>query len=399
MHTHSKIALEYRSKADLIKTSDRPPRRSLSTTSTLNTMHPPIMPSTRLVRSGFALLAATALASFPISVHAAAYFWDDASGIDSNFNTAGNWDPDDVPSIADLAVVNNGALSAVQITSEVTVDSLRISNGGSVMHTAGVLNIFNGIGGDNGLWVGEFGPAQSTYTLNGGTILIDDPADGFQIARGNSNSAVFNLLSGTVTNAVGDTVIGLDGTATWNQTGGVFTAAGVQIGWFQSPTATVNLSGNAVWNATGLTLLSDGAASFEAAIRSDLNIAGPNVVFSSGGLVIRSKGNLNFDGTAGGFSTINLNNGQLLLDNATLNLTGLPEPGAPGTEIVLIDNIGSYTGNAAFANAPDGAIIGGYELDYRGNQLVLVAVPEPGVIVLLAAGLGATLLLRRRSRA
>ena len=135
------------------------------------------------------------------------------------------------------------------------------------------------------------------------------------IGRAGGSVATFTLDSGAVTNTVGDTHIGLDGTATWNQSSGIFRGAGVQIGRFASPSATVNLSGNAAWDV-GLVLMADGHGVFTPrnAGPVDINITGPNVSFKSVGLVMFDEGRLTFDGAGGGLSTMDLSGGQFLLN-------------------------------------------------------------------------------------
>jgi hypothetical protein len=322
---------------------------------------------------------------------AALYFWD-KGGVGQNFGTAANWNPDGIPGSADLAV-HNTLQPAIQITSNQTVDSLRLSDGGSVIQTGGLLTIANGVGPDNGLWVGEFGPTSTFYGINGGSIQIDDPIDGFMIGRGGGSNATFQLMSGMVTNLVGDTHIGLDGRATWNQSGGVANLAGVQVGRFQSPTATVNLSGTATWTS-GLLLMSDGFLG--SAVQSDFNIKGPNVSVTTNGLVMKSLGNLTFDGIGGGLSTLDLTSGIWLLDDAELYLSNLPLPSFAGQVLTLIDNIGSQVGpDAEFNNAPNGSTYGPWVLDYTGTQVNLVAVPEPTSAVLAFLSLALATFRRR----
>ena len=98
------------------------------------------------------------------------YYWDNSAG-DQLFGTAANWNPDGNPNIQDLVVVS-GANPACIINSNWGVDTLRLSDGGSVNQTNGLLTIVNGLSPDNGLWVGEFGPGAVSYTLNGGAIRI-----------------------------------------------------------------------------------------------------------------------------------------------------------------------------------------------------------------------------------
>jgi hypothetical protein len=79
----------------------------------------------------------------------------------------------------------------------------------------------------------------------------------------------------------------------------------------------------------------------------------------------------------------------------------LPATAFPGEILVLIDNIGSYTGaDTQFDNALDGTVFNGaWTIDYTASQVRLVNVPEPSalsVAVLLGGVLGA-LPVRRRA--
>ena len=158
-------------------------------------------------------LGVSALAAVSFLIGQASYgslfFWNNGGGDGGLYNNPLNWGGGP-PGAADLAVHNSG-LPAVQINGNWSVDSFRISNGGSAVHTAGTMTIANGFAGDNGLWVGEFGPAPTSYTLSGGTVQINDPADGFMIARAGGSIGTFTVNSGIVNNTVGDTHIGLDG--------------------------------------------------------------------------------------------------------------------------------------------------------------------------------------------
>ncbi len=324
-----------------------------------------------IVASGFMLTSAS---------HAALYFWDNGSS-DGLFGTAANWSPDGNPGSADLAVANSGALAPITINGNWSVDSLRISDGGSIVQSGGTLDIAHGIGPDNGLWVPESGPAPSSYTMNGGVIQINDPNDGFMVARGGGSVGTFTFNAGSITNIVGDTHIGLDGLPYWYQSGGNFTAAGVQIGRFASPYALVQLSGNAVWNV-GLVLLADGHGVFNPrnAGLVDLQLLGSNVVFNCTGLVMQDEGQLTFDAQSVGVSIMHLGGGQFLLNNGKLFLNNLPAATATNQTIVLMDNIGSYTGSdSQFGNAPDGTVYSGgsfsWMIKYQGTNIILTSVP------------------------
>lgn len=329
--------------------------------------------------------------------HAGLFFWDNG-GAGSDYGTPGNWNPDGTPGNADLAV-HNSSLPAIQITANGTADSLRLSDGGTVNQTGGTFTIANGFAGDNGLWVGEFGPVATSYTMSGGTLQINDPNDGFMIGRNGGSVGTFTLNSGVVNNTVGDTHIGLDGRATWNQSGGTFNGAGVQIGRFASPLATVSLSGNANWNV-GLVLMADGHGVFNPRNPGpvNFNIIGPGVTLSTGGLVMQDEGTLTFDGTGGGVSAMNLNGGIFLLNNGKLFLNNLPTPVGLGQTITLLDNMGASIGSdSQFDNAANGTLYGGWQLDYTGTQIRLVSVvPEPTSLALMS--LGALVLLGRRQQ-
>ena len=176
----------------------------------------------RMLRSVGGAVAAASLLLNSVS-HAGLFFWDNAGG-DGLFSNAANWNPDGSPGAADLAVNNIGSTTVVN--GNWNVDSFRLSDGASVNHTSGTFTIAHGVGPDNGLWVGEFGPGTVSYTLNGGAIQIDDPADGLMVGRSGNAVGVFDFVAGSVTNMLGDTHIGLDGTATWTQSSGIFQGRG-----------------------------------------------------------------------------------------------------------------------------------------------------------------------------
>jgi hypothetical protein len=344
---------------------------------------------------------------FTSTTQAALFFWSNGGG-DALFNNSNNWSPTGNPGGSDLAVANNNSLAAITINGNWTVDSLRMSDGGSVVQNSGTLTMASG--GDTGLWIGEFGNNICNYTLNGGSIVLNDVSDNFDIGRNNGAYAIFNMNGGMVTNTgannsffVGrfggsfgqvnmtagvlngpnaDTHIGLDGAANWFQSGGTFNCAGLQIGRFASPFADVELSGSAIWNA-GLVLLADGHGVFTPPNSGpvDLKIIGTNVTFNSQGLVVRTYGNLTFDAQGVGVSTMHLNNGIMLLQSATLYLNNLPAATALNQTLVLIDQIGSYPGpDTQFANAPAGSVYSAgtysWQLKYQGTNIVLVSVPS-----------------------
>ncbi|MEO1497412.1 MAG: PEP-CTERM sorting domain-containing protein [Planctomycetota bacterium] len=334
----------------------------------------------------------------------AALFFYDGGGAGNSPLTAANWNPDGVPGDFDLAVHNNAAAGAIEITANWSVDSLRMSNGTSVVQNGGAVTISTGFGPDAGLWVGEFGPGQVTYTINDGSISTQDPGDGFFVGRTGGADGVFNLNGGDVA-VVGDAHFGLDGTAVLNQSGGSFVADGIQVGRFQSPTADVNLSGDADFRANGLLLLSDGADPFLPAVRSDLTITGSSVLVNAGGLIVRDKGNLNFIADIAGVSPIVLGTAPFELESNPIRQSGLTVDlgaygGAPQDDLLLID--GGVAAVGSFDGLPEGALVpgsGGRTITYAGGadgfDVVLVGIPEPTTAALLALSL-AGLVARHR---
>ena len=349
-------------------------------------------------KTHLALAASVAMALTTATAKAELHFWTDGAAGNSNFSDPNNWDFGSfsgfAPNQNDLAVHNSSSLPAIQVNSNWAVDSLRISNGGSVIHTAGTLTIDNTegtnpfTGKDAGLWVGEFGPTQSNYQLAGGTIQINDTgsgagfADGLQIGRG--GAAQFDFTSGTINNTAGDTVLGLDGDVTFNHSAGSLNTLAVQVGWFQSPNATVNLSGTADWNLDGALLMSDGASGFANAISSNLNITGSNVTIDTNGIFLRDKANLNFVADASGVSPIIHNFGGFELQDIggggglpglTVDLSSY----APtNDEVTLIDgfslSVGSFDGLAEGTLVPNS---GNRRITYRGGDgFDVVLVPD-----------------------
>jgi len=157
------------------------------------------------------------------------------------------------------------------------------------------------------------------------------------------------------------------------------------------------LSGNAVWDA-GLVLLADGHGVFNPRNTNDvfLTLVGPNVSYKSQGLVMWNEGKLTFNGMGGGVSTMDLQGGQFLLTYGQLFLTNLPTVQSNGQQIVLMKNIGAYTGaNTYFTNAPDGTIYApGWQLKYQGSpatNIVLVALPIINITSTTVSGGNVTL--------
>lgn len=178
----------------------------------------------------------------------AAPFWTfDNEGGDANFGNALNWDSNTVPGQDQGAVVNVFSPNVpLLITSNQTVDTLRINDGRTVTQTGGTLTIANaGNQFERGLWIGEFG-WNNVYNMQGGSIVIHDDFDGLILGKAGGAQGIMNFSGGTITNTAGDTFIGADQEGVWNQTGGTFTGATVYLARWGSPNVEkgfVNLDG------------------------------------------------------------------------------------------------------------------------------------------------------------
>src|SRR5687767_2326487 len=154
---------------------------------------------------------ATALGS-PLSAPAVDIAWDDGTG---DWSTATNWNPDQVPGPADLAIINNGGTA--QIGADIPqVNGIRAGEGGgntgTIVQTAGTA-VFgptapDTIGRELRLGVGGTG----TYDLRGGTLRQADSSDAANQATWNrigqdTGNATFNVSGGTAS-FFGRTLVG-----------------------------------------------------------------------------------------------------------------------------------------------------------------------------------------------
>lgn len=344
-------------------------------------------------------LAAAVTFSLAPTSEAAVFFWDNGAA-DSNYTSGNNWNanaPAGGPGLGDLAV-HNSVLPSIEISTAVTVDSLRLSDGGSVNHTNGQVVISGST--HDGLWIGEFG--LGTYNLSGGLVLIQDGFRGFQMGRNAAATGVLNMLGGTITNTVGPTNIGLNGSAEWNQSAGNLDADQVFIGRNASSSAQVNLGGTSTWN-TGVVLLADGHTPTDNG-PAELNLFGSNISLTADGLIAKGNGGeIGFTADASGISTIVLDDASAAysLDNAALSIDLSAFAGDLGfTDITLIDGLASSTGTG-FQGLAEGDLVSGangrtitYVGGADGFDVVLLAVPEPSSLVL--ASLGFAMTCRRR---
>lgn len=196
---------------------------------------------------GRSLLVATAALALGPHALAAPFRTFDNGGGDANFGTAENWDSNTVPGQHEGAVINVFSPNVeLLITSDQTVDTLRINDGRTVRQTGGTLTIANaGSEFERGLWIGEFG-WDNVYHMEGGSIVVHDEFDGIILGKNGGSQGVLNFSGGSITNTAGDTFIGADQEGIWNQTGGTFSGKTVYLARWGSPNVEkgiVNLDG------------------------------------------------------------------------------------------------------------------------------------------------------------
>ena len=207
-------------------------------------MKPKIAHSCLQGRSLFVVTAALALGHPALAVPFRTF---DNGGGDANFGNALNWDSDTVPGPDEGAVINVFSPDVeLLITSDQSIDTLRINDGRTVTQTGGTLTIADaGNQFERGLWIGEFG-WDNVYNMQGGAIVVQDGFDGIILGKNGGSQGVMNFSAGTITNTAGDTFIGADQEGVWNQTGGTFTGATVYLARWGSPNVEkgfVNLDG------------------------------------------------------------------------------------------------------------------------------------------------------------
>ena len=283
-----------------------------------------------------------------VPVHAVDIDWTNASGVDSNWNTAGNWNPAAVPGAADNPRFLNLASGPAIINANVpnVGDFLTGNAGGNpdnvttfrqVNHTAGTLNN-NGwfrMGASGG--TGDVG----TYNLSGGQVN----SGAFRVVEGGGQVGALNV-SGTGVfrqNDVGNvgdggswSRIGQDGTANVNLSGtGTISADSRLIigGGDASSSTTITQTGGLFEVRRGEYTLGDGYSSMSAT---------PNARHNISGGTLRTLATTGDDDT-GGQITI----GQWDNANAELNISNA-NPLVPTTVRAALDvNIANRDGGPA----------------------------------------------------
>ncbi|MEM0895261.1 MAG: PEP-CTERM sorting domain-containing protein [Verrucomicrobiota bacterium] len=380
----------------------------------------------------------------------------DGGGIDSNWNTAANWDPDGVPANAGAGIVRVGS-GGNSFTADITANvptffDLHVGRGasgianGTVNHTAGSVTASNwalvGIDGDaSGVSTGTYNISGSSTFGVGGVLSLGAgggngnstgimnvsgsagvSANAIVVAQNDGNTGQMNISGGTVSSnnwmTVGETS-GANGTLT--MTGGSLNIPGdLSVGQQEGATGTMNVSGASIVDAgylrIGRHFGSGGGAT------GNLNIEGSGATimatnFDAGGesaAAADTTGNLSYTADAGGVTSIVtgttfLNDGSTLgTSSLVVDLTAWGQFSAIGTgtdaeEIILIDSaaavVGEFDGLAEGASVP----IGGGQfgiISYVGGSgtdvTLTVLIPEPSVALLSALGIFGFVTRRRR---
>ena len=404
---------------------------------------------------------ATALAILATAIFTSTAFcqhqFDGDTANPGDWNDAVNWTGDVLPDAAgnDIASIGSSAgglgNATANISGALTVDTIwdmhvGFGNGntGVVNHSSGTLNISNwgivgldatdGSNGSSGTYnlTGDSILSASNFhhgvgggagnAANSGMMTIADTAaatfGAFVVGQNDANSGTVNQTGGSVQYNNWMT-IGEGGQATGEYiiSGGSLTqnADWLTIGQQGGAQGTLNVSGMAAvtLNGNGAVLGriddSNGLAS------GRIEIDGSNATFTTTNLLVGI--NDGFGGTAGDASgngtiafiadslgvtpiiasgNVELNDGSVLgAANLEIDLSAFTGSG----DILLIGVGGSQIGS--FANLAEGDNVGfGYRLTYAfgdGNDIGLVAIPEPAAFgILMAGGLG--LLVRRRRK-
>lgn len=288
------------------------------------------------------------------------------------------------------------------------------------------------------LWVGE--RSKGTLAMTGGTINTVDlivgyfPTSGTSVATASSAS----VSSGTVITSGSNFVVGHSAVGILTVNGGtvnVSSGSGVQIALTSTASdARLNISSGAFNSSTFINVGNDGYANTQAQLNvtggsltwgnvgntGALSVYGDMTVSGSVGTLLTGTGtlaglfnvhsegslrfNLNSDGTVPLIDIANATMGiqtgsQLIIDGTGLSL------GAGLYSFTLIDHNGYATVGEGFGGAMTTSFVG-FDLglytptiDFGAGAVTLniAAVPEPSSCVLLAVGLTALTVLRRRS--
>ncbi len=322
-------------------------------------------------------------------------------------------------------ITGNGAI-VVNTAGVVTINNTGNNYAGGTTLTAGTLNINN---------AKALGLTAGTFAINGGTI---DNTSGAAIASLSNNNAITIggnfAFKGSNDLGLGAGAVNLGGaTRTITTEAGRLTLGGAISNGGLTKAGAGTLALSAINSYSGTTTVSAGtlvlsgngeinssssiSVSAGATIENNNNASSvtPALALAEGAAVLTSaatsafaptsltlSGNLS-DGWSAISLTATLGSGLIKSGDLTLSLTGITAGTynlTSGTGFSGSFTTANVNGSALTISGSDfsGDNIGGFDFDYTNstNVLVVTAVPEPQTMVLLAVGLTAAMVLRRR---
>ena len=284
-------------------------------------------------------------------------------------------------------------------------DSAIVAEGAASGYTVTIVNMAGAtIRGGSATAAAIRGGADKTDIANSG--LIDGSSGGKAIALGSAQNTV--TISGGAASVLGSIDGGSGGSNTLTLAPGAGNAFGYDgaisnFATVEVQSGTVTLTG--VSSYSGSTVLSGGTLVLDGANRL---AAASALALNGGTLQLQNAGGANGQT----FSSLTLGaNSTIDLGGSSLSFNGLGTI-ANGTTLTLLDYVaaasptyairvlGNYSADASFQSLLANTSIDGKKARYRfdGVYTDITAVPEPGSLALMLAGLGAVVLVGRRRR-
>jgi hypothetical protein len=292
--------------------------------------------------------------------------------------------------IADSAVV--------KVASNVFVGQLGVMTNNEILVTGGSLFVTN-VAGNGALVVGS-GGSSNRVTLNSGFVTVDQ----LSVTNNAGGINLFSLNGGTLNTK----------STTFSNGTSFVVGNGASL-------ATLNLNGGNHFFANGLTVSSNGTLKGTGTAQADTTVqaggtlapgASPGILTISGNLTLASNAvfAVELNGTIVGsqYDQVNVI-GSVNITDSVLNITlGYTPNPTNGDTFVIVNNddvdginglFRDLTGNVLSNNTEFSEGGGQFKIRYdagTGNDVVLIAVPEPSMLLL--ASLGTLCLLRFRRR-
>jgi len=320
----------------------------------------------------------------------------------NDWNTGASWSTGNVPTAADLAIINNNneaTLSSVAVDVG-TIRMVNNANSATLTLSSGAsLNV------STLFQMGAGGSGTATANINGGTFSFANSS------LGAATTTVLNVNGGAAStdNAAGVQVLA---NGTMNVISGSFTHSGTGSRTVTDGDGAVNVSGGS-FNAVGA------AAADILRIRNDLTISVGTVNLTGGQVVFDQGHDLNVVGNAATINMDRLNYGSFVgainfdfdsdgissivssaftnLANASIFVDGTSYTGGAGSFTLFESASLSGLPTAAVADNFDGFTTA-FSQSGENYILTLTAVPEPGMSALLGGIFALSWVMVRRRR-